>query len=109
MHMNAETIWELVGWVGQFFFGGRFLIQWIATERRKKSVVPTAFWYFSIIGSLIMLTYSIHLTYSAHTETHKGLPLIAGFSLNMIVYLRNLYFIHRRPAAAVTEDSNHAE
>jgi lipid-A-disaccharide synthase-like uncharacterized protein len=86
--------WRLLGFVGQVFFLGRFLVQWIATERQKRSVVPTAFWYLSMLGTIILLAYSIH----------QGDPVfIAGFSLNMIIYVRNLYFIHRKPVPAVAE------
>ncbi len=104
MHITAETMWEIVGWVGQIFFGGRFLLQWYATERSKRSVVPVGFWYMSMVGTLFLLAYSIHSI---------KWPLIGGFSLNMIVYLRNLYFIHRKPAAATAattqEDPSKAE
>lgn len=94
--MNMEMSWEIVGWVGQVFFGGRFLIQWIATERRKQSVVPPVFWYLSMVGTLFLLAYSIHAV---------KWPLIAGFSLNMIVYVRNMYFIRRAAAATATTAS----
>jgi lipid-A-disaccharide synthase-like uncharacterized protein len=80
----------VLGFTGQFVFGLRFLVQWIVTERRKKSVIPLAFWYLSLVGTIILLTYSIHL---------RSLPLMAGFSLNMIIYVRNLYFISRERAA----------
>jgi lipid-A-disaccharide synthase-like uncharacterized protein len=86
MTVTAENVWTAVGFAGQVVFGSRFLVQWIATERRKKSVVPTAFWYLSLVGTVILLTYSIY---------RLDAVFIAGFSLNMLVYLRNLYFIHR--------------
>ena len=81
------TVWDAVGFVGQAFFMSRFVVQWIVSERHNKSVVPTAFWYLSLLGSAILLVYSIHI---------ESLVFIAGFSLNMIIYLRNLYFIHRK-------------
>ncbi len=87
---TAESVWIAVGFVGQVVFGLRFVIQWIATEREKKVVVPLAFWYLSLTGTIILLSYSIY----------KVDPVfIAGFSLNMIIYLRNLYFarLHRKP------------
>jgi lipid-A-disaccharide synthase-like uncharacterized protein len=94
--MPPETwnAWTVVGFVGQVIFGLRFVVQWIATERRKKSVVPVAFWYLSLAGTVVLLTYAIY---------RVDPVFIAGFSLNMIIYLRNLYFIHRRPAAAASE------
>ena len=90
--ITGQNIWMAVGFVGQVIFGMRFIVQWIATERKKKSVVPVAFWYLSLAGTIVLLSYSIY----------KLDPVfIAGFSLNMIIYLRNLYFIHlpRKPAA----------
>ena len=93
--MQSETTgWMILGFAGQAIFGARFVVQWIATERRKRSVVPTSFWYLSLIGSAILLAYSIY---------QKDPVFIAGFSLNGLIYLRNLYFIRRAgavPAAA---------
>jgi lipid-A-disaccharide synthase-like uncharacterized protein len=90
--ITAQNIWVMVGFIGQVIFGLRFVIQWIATERKKKVVVPVAFWYMSLAGTIILLSYSIY---------RLDPVFIAGFSLNMIIYLRNLYFVylHRRPAA----------
>jgi lipid-A-disaccharide synthase-like uncharacterized protein len=85
------TMWLVLGFVGQFVFGSRFVVQWIATERQRKSVVPTAFWYLSLCGTIVLLTYSIH---------RVDWVFIAGFSLNLVIYLRNLYFIHHKPAPA---------
>jgi len=84
------TIWIAVGFVGQVVFGLRFVVQWIATERQRKSVVPVAFWYLSLLGTVILLTYAIY---------RMDPVFIAGFSLNMVIYVRNLYFIHRKPPA----------
>jgi lipid-A-disaccharide synthase-like uncharacterized protein len=75
-------------------------VQWIATEIRRQSVIPLAFWYLSLGGTVILLSYSIY---------RRDWVFIAGFSLNMIIYLRNLYFIHRGPGAgapAVGEGSD---
>lgn len=85
--------WDYLGFVGQAMFGSRFLVQWLVTERRRRSTIPDVFWYLSLCGSVIMLVYSIHL---------MKLVLILGFSLNNIIYLRNLYFIRlrRRSVAA---------
>lgn len=88
---TSEVVWMGVGFVGQVIFGTRFLVQWIATERKRRSVVPLAFWYLSLAGSVLLLTYSIY---------RRDAVFIAGFSLNMVIYLRNLYFIHCNPAEA---------
>ena len=86
---TGRDLWMAVGFVGQVIFGLRFIVQWIATERQKRSVIPVAFWYFSLAGSVILLSYSIY---------RRDPVFIAGFGLNLVIYLRNLYFIHRKPA-----------
>ena len=89
---TAEKAWIAVGFVGQVIFGLRFVVQWIATERKRQVVVPAVFWHMSLAGTIILLAYAIY----------KVDPVfIAGFSLNMLIYMRNLYFVHlhRRPAA----------
>ena len=86
--VSAENAWLMIGFVGQVIFGTRFLVQWIATERKRQSVVPVAFWYLSLVGSVLLLAYSIY---------RFDVVFMAGFSLNLLIYLRNLYFIHRKP------------
>ena len=88
--MDAATIWIVVGFAGQALFGTRFLLQWIASERRKQSVVPTAFWFFSIGGSLILLAYAIH---------RRDPVFIAGQLTGILIYGRNLWFIYRHQSA----------
>jgi len=80
-------IWIIIGLVGQFLFFMRFFVQWLASERRGESVIPVAFWYFSIGGSLILLTYVIY---------RKDPVFILGQSIGSFVYLRNLTFIYRK-------------
>jgi len=82
--------WVVLGFLGQTFFFSRFLVQWIATERRGESVVPTGFWYLSIAGGLVLLVYSIHLLDPV---------FIAGQSLGSLIYMRNLVLIHRKRKA----------
>lgn len=81
-----ETVWIGIGLTGQFFFTMRFIIQWVATERSKKSVVPELFWYFSIAGALVLLSYAIH---------RRDPVFILGQSMGSFIYLRNLYFISK--------------
>ncbi len=88
----AEKIWISVGFVGQAVFGMRFVVQWIASERRQESVVPVAFWYLSFFGSVIVLSYVIY---------RRDPVLIPSFSLNLLIYMRNLYFIHRKKPVAI--------
>ena len=88
--MNLDQIpfvWLLVGLLGQAMFSSRFLIQWIASERKKQSIMPTAFWWFSLAGGLCLLSYA----------TFRGDPdFILGQSAGMDVYFRNLVLLRRR-------------
>ncbi len=93
-HVNstAELVWVIVGLLGQLMFTGRFLIQWLASEKVKRSVVPVSFWYFSIAGGLILLFYAIH---------RKDPVFILGQSLGVFIYARNLWLIHRHEHAKI--------
>lgn len=82
---NPENIMVIIGFGGQALFAARFLIQWITSESVKKSVIPVAFWYFSISGGIVLLTYAIW---------RKDPVIIAGQSVGVLIYARNLYFIH---------------
>lgn len=99
------TWWDVVGFSGQAIFASRFFVQWIASERRKTSVVPIAFWYLSIVGSLISLAYVL--------PTHR-IPLILGYLFNCIPYVRNLMLIYAQrarepaPLGPVCEHCGHA-
>jgi lipid-A-disaccharide synthase-like uncharacterized protein len=76
----------IVGFGGQFLFAMRFIIQWIKSEGEKKSVIPLAFWYFSIGGGLVLLLYALW---------RKDPVIICGQGLGLFIYARNLYFIYR--------------
>jgi lipid-A-disaccharide synthase-like uncharacterized protein len=80
--------WAILGLVAQLAFTGRFLVQWIASERAKKSVVPVSFWYLSLLGSAGLLFYAI---------VRADPVFILGQSFGSIVYVRNLMLIHRGP------------
>ncbi len=84
--MEIENIWLLIGFAGQALFFMRFFVQWIASERRKQSVIPHAFWYFSIGGGLVLLTYAIY---------RRDPVFILGQCSGVFIYSRNLWFIHR--------------
>ena len=80
----TEFWWVAFGLAEQLLFMGRFLVQWIASEREKRSVVPLAFWYFSIGGGLILFTYACY----------RGDPVfILGQSMGLFIYIRNLWLI----------------
>jgi lipid-A-disaccharide synthase-like uncharacterized protein len=83
-----DPLWASIGLLGQLFFGGRFILQWIVSEYKRQSIVPVAFWYLSIVGSLMLLGYSVHI---------RNPIFILGFSLNTLIYLRNLHLIYRMP------------
>jgi lipid-A-disaccharide synthase-like uncharacterized protein len=85
--------WVLLGFVAQALFTMRFLVQWIASERAGRSVIPLAFWIFSIGGGLLLLVYALY---------RKDPVFIAGQSFGVFVYLRNLYFVMRERKAAPT-------
>jgi len=90
--VTTDQVWLTIGLLGQAFFSARFLVQWIASERRKRSVVPLAFWYFSVGGGLTLLAYAIY---------RRDPVFILGQSAGLLVYARNLWLIYRSPASLV--------
>jgi|SRR6516162_7289500 lipid-A-disaccharide synthase-like uncharacterized protein len=94
--MSAEQFWLSVGLAAQAFFSMRFVVQWIVSERRKASVMPVAFWLFSVCGGLMLLTYAIH---------RRDPVFIVGEVVTTSIYLRNLQLLwraRRQPPAAAT-------
>ena len=88
--MPANIAWYAVGFLGQAFFFSRFLVQWLASERAGRSVIPLSFWYLSLFGGATLFVYAIHL----------GDPVfIIGQSTGAFIYLRNLYFRLREEPA----------
>ena len=81
-----NTFWLVLGFVAQGLFSARFMVQWIASERAGKSVMPVVFWYLSISGSVLLLAYAIY---------RQDPVFILGQSAGLIVYFRNLYLIGR--------------
>ncbi len=88
--LTTDHIWLVIGFVGQGLFASRFLVQWLKSEAEGRSVIPVAFWYFSLIGGLITLFYAIHL---------GSAPFIMGQAGGLVVYCRNLYLIFKERAA----------
>tara|TARA_R110001592_G_scaffold20926_25_gene84881 strand:+ start:11153 stop:11458 length:306 start_codon:yes stop_codon:yes gene_type:complete len=84
--ISLETIWVGVGLLGQSLFFMRFLFQWIASEKAGKSVIPDVFWYFSIGGSLILLSYAVW---------RNDPVFILGQSTGLFIYFRNIALIRR--------------
>ena len=77
--------WLIVGFIGQAMFFMRFFVQWLASEKARRSIVPHAFWYFSIAGGLILLSYAIY---------RQDPVFILGQMTGFLIYTRNIYFIH---------------
>jgi lipid-A-disaccharide synthase-like uncharacterized protein len=78
--------WVLVGFIAQFLFTMRFLVQWVASERVGRSIIPLAFWWFSIGGGLLLFVYALY---------RRDPVFIAGQGFGVFVYLRNLHFVLR--------------
>lgn len=91
MTFDIEPIWLAIGFAGQALFSARFIVQWIMSERVGKSVIPLAFWIFSIAGGVTLLAYAIH---------RADPVIIAGQAGGLIVYARNLWLIRRERRAA---------
>jgi lipid-A-disaccharide synthase-like uncharacterized protein len=88
--MDDEDWWLLLGFGGQVVFMGRFVIQWIASERHRRSVIPVSFWYLSIIGALVLFVYALH---------RRDPVFVAGQGMGVAIYLRNLQLIRRARGA----------
>ena len=100
--MKAETIWLGIGFLGQGMFFMRFLLQWLSSEAKGRSVIPVAFWYFSFAGGLTLLAYAIY---------RKDPVFIIGQSTGAIIYIRNLQLIarERRDAAVLETEKDTSE
>ena len=86
------SVWKIIGWLGNAVFFSRFFVQWYATEKKKQVVVPQAFWWLSLIGSVTLLAYSLH---------QQDSVFIFAYAFTWIPYIRNL-MIRRKNKAAMT-------
>jgi lipid-A-disaccharide synthase-like uncharacterized protein len=84
--------WILLGYGGQALFGMRFFVQWVASERVGRSVMPVAFWFFSIGGGTLLLVYALYI---------RDPVFIIGQGFGLFVYLRNLHFVFRERKGAL--------
>jgi lipid-A-disaccharide synthase-like uncharacterized protein len=81
-----DSPWEILAWIGQACFFVRFLIQWVASERAGESLAPSAFWWMSVAGALLLVGYSLH----------RAEPIfLVGYLVTLAIYLRNLWMAHR--------------
>ncbi len=86
--------WVLLGFLAQAAFTMRFVVQWIASERAKRSVVPVAFWFFSLAGGALLFIYAIQ---------RQDPVFIAGQGMGLIIYIRNLWLIANERKAAMAD------
>ena len=87
LHVSSwgEFYWVMIGFLGQLMFTMRFLVQWLVSERSRKSVIPVAFWYFSLAGGVVLFTYAVW---------RRDPVIILGQATGLIIYVRNLWLIH---------------
>ena len=88
-HFSPETIWIIIGFIGQSLFFMRFFVQWLASEKAGARIIPHAFWYFSIGGGLAWFAYALY---------RQDPVFILGQSTGLLIYVRNLYLIRRKDA-----------
>ncbi|MCB1556036.1 MAG: lipid-A-disaccharide synthase N-terminal domain-containing protein [Alphaproteobacteria bacterium] len=86
---TPDTLWLIIGFFGQGLFFMRFFVQWIASERQGQSVIPRAFWYFSLAGGCVLFAYALW---------RQDPVFMLGQGMGLLIYSRNLYFIHRKQA-----------
>lgn len=86
---DVDHIWLAIGLLGQALFSARFLIQWLASEKVKRSIVPDLFWYFSLGGGIVLFLYAIH---------RRDPVFMLGQGTGIFIYVRNIYFVltHRK-------------
>jgi len=84
--VSQEWLWITIGFLGQALFSARFMVQWIASERAKRSIVPKAFWFFSLGGGATLLAYALY---------RQDPVFIVGQGAGLFIYVRNLMLIHR--------------
>ena len=87
--------WQIFGYGGQICFFSRFLVQWVVSEKKKRSVIPIAFWYLSLIGTTILLTYAI---------SQRDAVFTVGQACGFFVYIRNLMLIRKEKQRARIQD-----
>ncbi len=85
--MTSPACWQVVGFIGQGVFTARFLVQWVASEKKGDSVMPIAFWWLSLLGGSSLLAYAIY---------RNDPVFIVGQGMGFVVYVRNLMLVARR-------------
>ena len=85
--LTAGSAWVGLGMAAQLMFFGRFFVQWLASEKKRESVIPPAFWYLSLAGGAGLLVYAWH---------QRDPVFILGQAGGLLIYARNIYFIRSR-------------
>ena len=80
----SEKTWLGIGFLAQLMFSMRFIVQWIASERARRSIVPETFWYFSLVGGAMLFAYAIY---------RMDPVFMLGQGMGLVIYSRNIYFI----------------
>lgn len=88
--------WIIIGFFGQFLFFMRFIVQWLASEKHGRVVVPKMFWYLSIAGTLVILAYSVHI---------NDIVFIIAQILSLFIYARNIMLERKIAAQSATVNS----
>ena len=94
--MSAENLWRVVGFAGQAMFFSRFLVQWIASERLGRSVVPRAFWWFSLAGGAILFAYA--------ALGIRDIVFSLGQGAGLVIYARNIVLLRRSKVQPTPDD-----
>jgi len=90
MTLDNQALWVGAGLIAQLLFGVRFLVQWLYSEARGQSLIPPAFWYLSVAGGVILVSYAIH---------QREVVFIIGESVTLAIFLRNLIMLRKQPEA----------
>ncbi|HPQ81076.1 MAG TPA: lipid-A-disaccharide synthase N-terminal domain-containing protein [bacterium] len=90
MNPDTDSLWVVIGFMGQALFGARFVWQWFKSERKKRVIVPMAFWFLSVGGGMTLLAYAIH---------RRDPVFIAGQGIGLCIYARNIMFAIREKQA----------
>src|SRR5258708_6655942 len=85
------SVWKIIGWAGDTIFFSRFIVQWYVPEKQKRVVIPQAFWWLSLIGSLLLLSYALFYDHDS--------VFIFAYAFTWIPYIRNLMIHHRQKRA----------
>ena len=92
-----EAILLIIGFIGQGLFSARFLIQWVVSEKKRESVIPLPFWYFSLLGGITLFIYAF---------SKKDLVIMVGQGTGILIYTRNLYLIYRKRKLDFKQESD---